>query len=227
MCHLHLTRKKCNINMILWVKNNYKFIYAALIIAAVSGFFMSAVFVKIDMLSISEGFGVRDIFSLLGKNQPSQAGISSQTRLLELLRDNDVFAKAKTKFVMSIGAYFIVMLLLLINFILVLIKDVLKKWKWKKAAAVISTISVVSFALFSYAGYSIMSLSVFLYSALEESLGFFATLVNISEIVKISLGTGYWLTFAALAAIFAIEIVTIIMFIRLYLVSRKSVSTQL
>jgi len=169
----------------LQTKNNLRFIYIALIIVAILGFLLSAVVIDIKMLNISEGFGARNIFSLLGKTASSPSGMSSsQGKLLELIDGNDMFAEVKVKFSISVTAYFLVILTLLINLVLVLLK------KWKK---VVTVISFVSFTLFSYAGYSMMSLSKVLYNALEESLGFLATLVNISEMVKFSLGTGYWL----------------------------------
>ena len=102
---------------------------------------------------------------------------------------------------MSVGAYFLVALLLLINLVLGLLK------KWKKVSLVISAVTV---ALFSYAGYSVMSLSKVLYSAMEGSLGFLAALANVSEMVKFNLGTGYWLTLSSLAVIFAIDIVVLV-----------------
>ena len=186
----------------LQTKNNLRFIYIALIIVAILGFLLSAVVIDIKMLNISEGFGARNIFSLLGKTASSPSGMSSsQGKLLELIDGNDMFAEVKVKFSISVTAYFLVILTLLINLVLVLLK------KWKK---VVTVISFVSFTLFSYAGYSMMSLSKVLYNALEESLGFLATLVNISEMVKFSLGTGYWLTFTALATIFFIEVVVLI-----------------
>jgi len=187
--------------MILWVKNNLKIISAALIIVAMLGFFLSAVVIKIDMLGISEGLSVRNACSLLSGTTSSQPGIStSQTKLLELIDGNDAFAEVKIKFIMSVGAYFLVALLLLINLVLVLLG------KRKKITLVISAVAM---ALFSYAGYSVMSLSKVLYSAMEESLGFLAALVNISEMVKFNLGAGYWLTLSSLAVIFTINIVAL------------------
>ena len=154
-----------------------------LIIAAMLGFFLPAVIIKIDMLGISEGLRVRNACSLLSGTTSSQPDIStSQTKLLELTDSNDAFAEVKIKFVMSIGAYFLVALLFLINLVFVLLKN------RKKVSLVISAVALT---LFSYAGYSVTALSKVLYSVMEESLGVFAALVNISEMVKFSLGTGY------------------------------------
>ena len=105
------------------------------------------------------------------------------------------------KFIMSVGVYLLVALLLLVNLILVLLG------KWRKASLVISAGAI---ALFSYAGYSVMSLSKVFYSVMKESLGFFAALVNVSELMKFSLGTGYWLTLTSLAAIFTINVVVFV-----------------
>jgi len=188
--------------MILWAKNNLRIISAALIIVAMLGFFLSAVVIKIDMLGISEGLGARNACSLLSGTTSSQPDISTlQTKLLEIIDGNDAFAEVKAKLAPALGAYFLVIILPLINLVFVLLK------KWEKARMVIP---IVSLALFSYAGYSVMSLSKILYAAIEESFGFLAVLVNISEMVKIHLGIGYWLTLSSLTVIFAIDIVVLV-----------------
>ena len=183
--------------MSTWLKNNLKFIYATLIIVAILGFFLPAVIIKIDMFGISEGLSVRNVFSILGESTSSQPDVStSQTKLLELIRGNDVFAEVKGKFVMSVGAYFLVGTLLLKNLAFIL----LGKGKKRTLA-----ISVIALALFSYAGYTMLSLSKVLYTAMEESLGSLAALINISELLKVNLGIGYWITLATLAIILFIE----------------------
>jgi len=188
--------------MILWVKNNVKVISAVLIVVAILGFFLSAVVIKVDILGISEGLSVRNAFSFISGTTSNQSDIStSQAKLLELIDGNGAFAEVRMKLIMSVGAYLLVALLLLVNLILVLLG------KWRKASLVISADAI---ALFSYAGYSVMSLSKVFYSVMEESLGFLAALVNVSEMMKFSLGTGYWLTLTSLAVTFAIDIVVLV-----------------
>jgi hypothetical protein len=188
--------------MILWVKNNVKVISVMLIVVAILGFFLSAAVIEVDMLGISEELSVRNAFSFISGTTSNQSDMAtSQAKLLELIDGNDAFAEVRMKFIMSVGAYLLVALLLLINLVLVLLG------KWRKVSLVISAGTI---ALFSYAGYSVMSLSKVFYSAMEESLGFLAALVNVSEMVKFSLGTGYWLTLISLAAIFTINIVVLV-----------------
>jgi len=188
--------------MILWVKNNVKVISAVLIVVAILGFFLSAVVIKVDILGISEGLSVRNAFSFVSGTTSKQSDISkSQVKLIELIDGNGAFAEVRMKFIMSVGVYLLVALLLLVNLILVLLG------KWRKASLVISAGAI---ALFSYAGYSVMSLSKVFYSVMKESLGFFAALVNVSELMKFSLGTGYWLTLTSLAAIFTINVVVFV-----------------
>jgi hypothetical protein len=188
--------------MILWVKNNVKVISAVLIVVAILGFFLSAVVIKVDILGISEGLSVRNAFSFVSGTTSNQSDISkSQVKLIELIDGNGAFAEVSMKFIMSVGVYLLVALLLLVNLILVLLG------KWRKASLVISAGAI---ALFSYAGYSVMSLSKVFYSVMKESLGFFAALVNVSELMKFSLGTGYWLTLTSLAAIFTINVVVFV-----------------
>ena len=188
--------------MILWVKNNVKVISAVLIVVAILGFFLSAVVIKVDILGISEGLSVRNAFSFVSGTTSNQSDISkSQVKLIELIDGNGAFAEVSMKFIMSVGVYLLVALLLLVNLILVLLG------KWRKASLVISAGAI---ALYSYAGYSVMSLSKVLYSAIEESLGFLAALVNVSAMMKFSLGAGYWLTLTSLATIFTINIVVLV-----------------
>jgi len=188
--------------MILWVKNNVKVISAVLIVVAILGFFLSAFVIKVDILGISEGLSVRNAFSFISGTTSNQSDLStSQSKLLELIDGNGAFAEVSMKFIMSVGVYLLVALLLLVNLILVLLG------KWRKASLVISAGAI---ALYSYAGYSVMSLSKVLYSAIEESLGFLAALVNVSEMMKFSLGAGYWLTLTSLATIFTINIVVLV-----------------
>jgi len=184
-----------------WIKNNLRFIYATLIVVAILGFFLPAVIIKIDMLGISEGISFRNAFSFLGETISQPDIPDSQTRLLELIGDNDAFAEVKGTFLMSVGAYFLVGTVLLISLAFIL----LRKWKKRTLA-----ISVIMLALFSYAGYTMLSLSKVLYTATEESLGSLAALINISELLKVNLGIGYYITLFSLVVIFTIEVVILV-----------------
>jgi succinate-acetate transporter protein len=164
------------------------------------GFVLPAINLNIDFLgnSHSMNFSVSTLFS----RPESRFGGSelSQADLFNLSDNNmfqDMFAEISPKLITSVGAYFVTLILLIVITVFTFIN------KFTKSTNIMITLS---FVLFAYAGYTILSLMETLYNGLESSLGFLALFLNISDLLKINLGHGYWITLVAIGSILLIKI---------------------
>jgi len=100
-------------------------------------------------------------------------------------RFSEMFAEVSGKVFSAVGAFLLTILLLVITLVFTIL-DKLKK--------PVNVMLVAAIGLFIYAGVTIMSVKDTLLAGLQGSLGFIGMLFNVSDMIKISLGGGYWLT---------------------------------
>jgi hypothetical protein len=177
-----------------------KIISIALCLAALAGFILPAVNIGIEFLgnSRSISLSIRTLF----ENSGSRFGGSdlSQADLFNLSDSNmfeNLLADVRTVLITSVGAYFMTLILLIIILIFIF------TGKFNKAIVIMSGVSV---ALLAYAGSTILSVTEILLSTLESSLGFLAMFINLSDLLKINLGIGYWLTMITLGCLLVLKI---------------------
>jgi len=182
--------------------NKEKIIITILCVIALMGFLFPAINIDVNFLITSRNvsFSMRTIF-----NRPDNPfGGADMSRLSEInILDvsGGIFDEVRTKLVTAISAYLITLIALIALLICTLVD------KLKKTSAVIST---VSFALFIYAGYAISTVTEPLIGAIENTLGLVTLFIDISSLISLSLGNGFWLTLIAIGVILAIKIVNLI-----------------
>ena len=127
---------------------------------------------------------------------------STQMDLLDML--SDVFDGISTKITISVIAYLITLLLLIVLLFFII------AGKMKKT---MRALSIVSLVLLGYAGFTMSSvrepLITGIQSTLENELGFWAIFIDISNILTLSFGHGYWLSLAAIGAMALVGIISI------------------
>lgn len=114
---------------------------------------------------------------------------------LNLSQDPNPLANMGTESLLPIGAYLLTLVLIAITFIFIL-TDRFEKTIW-----ILLSISLVSAI---YAGYGISALP----STLGSELGFLTAFIDISEVIHLNLGSGYFIMVTLVAGLLCINLVT-------------------
>ena len=185
-----------------------KAVCIALCVIALAGFFFPAINIGVNFLGNSRNISL-SIESLINRpeNPFGSAGsgsdIASRISDLDLFDfSSDMFGGVGEKLVASVGAYFITLILLVAVLVIAF------TGKLKIISAVVSAVAL---PLFIYAGNAILSVPELLIEGIKNSLGFFALFIDVSNMIMIDLGNGYWLTLSALCGILLLRITLIIM----------------
>ena len=181
--------------------NREKIICTMLCVIALIGFILPAVNINIDFLgnTRSMSLSARSLFDR--PDTPLDDLESSRFSQLDLSdMSSGIVAEIRTEVIASVGAYFIALVLLILLLVLAIIG------KFKKTSILISAVSVT---LLIYAGYTILTITEPLIDGIEtiieNALGFLAFLIDVSSILSLSLGNGYWLTIIMLGCLFSIK----------------------
>lgn len=178
------------------IKDRKRIIVIILCIIALIGFILPVVNINIGFLGYSTDISVLNLTSLF--NSDSQFGTrlsgseSSSADMFDLSGRSEIFTDMGVKLILIIVSYSFTILLLIIILIFTLIN------KYRKVSNVMTTIS---FLLYAYVGYAISTLTETLFNSVEEKLGFSVSQFNMSDMIKINIGTGYWLTIFAIGSI--------------------------
>jgi len=181
-----------------------KIILVALCLVALIAFLIPAISLETSFMGMSTNttFGIATIFDsqdnpFAGMDMP---GIQQRDMrdFLDLFGDDNPFADVGTRLVISVGAYFITAVLLVVFLICTLLG---------KLTRVSTVLLVIGFALFVYAGYMISTVPEHMQAAFANLLGFLAMFIDISNIINISLGIGYWLTLVMMGCMVLIKLV--------------------
>lgn len=178
-----------------------KAICIALCFMALVGFFLPAINLRMNFLDNQKSISFSTL-SLLDKPESIFDGANlSQEDMFSISSESmfsDLFMEIRPKLIISIGAYFIALILLIVIIASMFVG------KLKKP---INVMLVLSLALLVYAGCTILSVTEALFHRLENSLGFLASFINLSDLVKINLGSGYWLTLIMLGCMLLTKII--------------------
>jgi len=184
--------------------NNKKLILIILCVIALAGFFLPAMRLNVSFF----GLGTSTTFSLATFFNPPDNPFGAmdlpglQQRdlrdLIDLSGDDNPFADVGARLVASIGAYFVTFILLVIALVFALMD------KLRRASIALLSIA---FVLFAYAGYAITTIPALMQEAFENFLGFFARLLDLSNIISITLGIGFWITLAAIACALVMRVI--------------------
>jgi hypothetical protein len=178
----------------------------ALCVIALIGFLLPAINISIDFFGISRTVTLSMASFFDRPDNPfGDLDISNLSQINIFDMSDDMFEEVSAKIVTAVGAYFITSILLIVLLICMI------AGKLKKAGIILSAASLV---LFIYAGYTITtvveSLLARLQSSIEAALGFFAMVIDISYILTLSLGNGFWLTLTAIGGIVLVNIISFI-----------------
>jgi hypothetical protein len=156
---------------------------------------LPAININIEFLGNSRdmSLSVKTLF----ENSNSRFGGSdfSQADMFNLSGSNmfeNLISDVRGKLITSVGAYFVTLLLLIISLVFIIIG------KFKIA---VMSITAIGIALLAYAGNTILSVTEIIISSLEGSLGILALFINLSNMLQITLGGGYWLTIITLGGL--------------------------
>jgi len=181
----------------------YKFFFMALCVIALSGYMQPAVNVHLSLFDMTydSGFSLATVFT--GAENPLDSSESGKSELSELLGDIhviDIMDDAVRAVILSAALYFVTLMLLLAVLILAF---------WGKFKLVKAVILVMAFAMYVTAGLVILTVPEtaidILAGILEDMLGPLAAFVDVSEMLQIEHGIGYWITVFALAGMLTAE----------------------
>jgi len=184
--------------------NVKKIILIAACMVALAGFFFPAISLNVNFF----GMGTSTTFSLATFFNPPDNPFGTMDLpglrqdglrdLIDLSGDNNPFADVGVRLVTAVAAYFGTFILLVVVLIFAL------AGKLKKPSIVLLGLSL---ALFAYAGYAISTIPALMQVAFENFLGFFARLLDLSNIISINLGVGFWITLAAIACTLIMRVI--------------------
>lgn len=179
--------------------NKEKTIYIIIIFIALIGFALPAINVNISLLGISKNINAFNMVSFFSESDTQFGGLDlTKTDISALTDGNNILGNTGIKLIISVVAYFAVMILLIIIIICTF------AGKLKKTSNVLLG---VSFILYIYVGHTISTLTENLFSGIENALGFFASFIDISKLVQVNLKSGYLITLGAIGCLMLIKVV--------------------
>lgn len=173
----------------------FNLILVALCCAALIGFLLPLINISINIFhfSYSKEVNALNMLSFFNQSDSQFGGLDiSKTNVFRLTENNEGLNQVAKKLIASIGSYFSALLLLSVILVSML-TGLLKKAS--------TLLLLLSFGLYAYAGYTISELTSALFNDINKNIGF----LNISGIIKIGLGGGYWLTIGAMACMLLIK----------------------
>lgn len=174
--------------------NRKKIVCISLCLAALfTGSVLPFFHLDFNLFSHSQEISIRliDVIRQLGNVN----GDVTQNGMLNLSQDPNLLANMGTESILPIGAYLLTLVLIAITFLFILID------KFEKAIWILLSISLVSAI---YAGYGISALP----STLGSELGFLTAFIDISEVIHLNLGSGYFIMVTLVAGLLCINLVT-------------------
>jgi hypothetical protein len=173
-----------------------RIILTAVCLIALTGYFLPAISVEVSFMgrSTSNTFSLTSFF-----NRPDNqlSGLDLPQTDLFGSDETSLFAGAGARLMTSIASYLAALVLL----IALTVCTALGKLRKTSIA-----LSAVSIGLLAYAGHAISTVTGPIIEALSETLGFLAIFIDLSNLITISPGAGYWLTLTALGAVFILRI---------------------
>jgi len=179
-----------------------KIIFVTLCVVALIGFFLPAIYVELSFLGNTR----TSSFSLATVFEDSESWFGgmdfAQSDLADRFVDDDIMANVDNRITVSVALYFITLVLTLCVLTLSLLGRLPK---------VTTVLLACATTLYIVAARTILTIPAILLEGIQNALGFFALFINISEMIAITLGIGYWLTLAMLASATIIKIAGILL----------------
>lgn len=180
----------------------FRVIAVVLCLIALAGYLMPLMSMNIDVfdrVSQSMDISIGNILSLRNEADSPFGGIDSADSVFSgLLGNNEGMTSITGNLMTSMGLYLATLALLII----ILVFSILNKLK-KTSIAILT----VSLSFYVYIGFTVSNLASDIIGALEERLGFFAMLFDLSEMINVVLGNGYWITLIAICCAVLAKIV--------------------
>jgi len=185
--------------------SKYGFLIIALCIIALIGYTQTAINVHLSLFDMthSSSFGLATAFEE-PENPINMLGLD-ESDLSEILAEVDMmehFEYVRGRIVFAVVSYLLVLILLL----LILGLSFFDKFKLAKIAVI-----AASLALYIIVGSVVLSVPEIiidiLTGAVEDILGHFAALIDLSNLIYVELAAGYWITLFALAGMLLMEAV--------------------
>jgi len=151
-----------------------------------------------DMVGQSVDISLRNLRTLGNDSDSPLGGIDSSDSVLSgFLGENTDMPDIATSLRNTMVLYLLSLILLVVLLVLLVIN------KLKIASIVLLAIAL---AFYIYIGNTVSGLAISIISMLEQRLGFFAFLFNLSEMVNVSLGSGYWFTIIAIGSMLLVSV---------------------
>jgi len=183
--------------------SKYRIFFIVLCVIGLIGYSQPAINVHVSFfdMTYSTSFGLTAAFGdtenpldMLGLGESDISAIIAEVDMMEH------FGYVRGRIVAAAVLYLLVIILLLV----ILGLSLFDKLKPVKAA-----ILALSLALYIIVGSAVLSVPEIiidiLTGAVEDILGYFAALIDISNLIYAELGTGYWITLLALAGMLVME----------------------
>ena len=178
-----------------------RLIFVAICIVTLAGFFLPVVNLQLAFLGTgrSIGFGLTTPFQRSGSSGLGGEGGVGASDMFNMI-DINMFSMSDSigRRIISGSAFYFTTFLL---FFAVTIFTALGKFK--KATIILHLLSI---GLLVASGLIFMSIPNVLFERIRSALGFMAVLINVRNMLNISLGTGYWLSMAGLVVLLLVKI---------------------
>jgi len=183
--------------------SKYGFLIIALCIIALIGYTQTTLNVHLSLFDMthSASFGLATAFEE-SENPLNMLGLD-ESDLSEILAEVDMmehFEYVRGIIIFAVVSYLLILILLL----LILGLSLFGKFKLVRLAVL-----TASLALYIIVGSVVLSVPEIiidiLTGAMEDILGYFAALVDLSDLIYIELAAGYWITLFALAGMLLME----------------------
>ncbi len=193
-----------------YVKRNFSFLFLIILcFSALIGYLLPLVNIEVNLLgffSESINFNIFTFLSIFNASDSMfSGGPLSEANMLELVDGNGALSNIGSGLAISAGLYLAVFILLIIVLVCLFTK------KFKKTTTVMLAIS---FIFYIYIGYTVSSLPAELSNSLNNSNPFLS-LLNVSDMLNITLRSGYWITIGAIGAMLLMKATG-------YVIARKS-----
>lgn len=183
------------------LKNVEKLTLTALCLVAIFAFFIPAMHVEINFLGASTTSAF-SMASFIDQPENPLGAIDlpelQQRDVFDLSDGSSPFALVARRVAAAVGAYIGAALLL----VAALICTVLNRLN--KASAVLL---IIACGLLAYGGNAMLAVPGLMQDALLDLLGFLAMFIDLSNLIGISLGGGFWLGIIAMAAAVAAKVI--------------------
>lgn len=167
---------------------NRKYLYNFLGLLALAGILFPLISIDINLFgNITIDLNILNLLQNIGDAGEQMM----QNDIAQFLQGNQEFSQITRVIILPFGAYLLILVLIIITLVLCFIE---------KFKSVVNILLISAIALCIYIGFAITVLPLTLNDALIEMFEnhIFASMINISNIISINLGKGYWLTTVAI-----------------------------